>query len=92
MSPSDPTPLAQRLRQSILSAWDHETLTEGISSNPDEREVVGSAVDAAGIALVAVLRELTTHPGMVNGHGAWISVDKLATLADSIEKGGGNAD
>jgi hypothetical protein len=87
MSTADPTPLAQRLRQSILSAWDNDARTENISSNPDEREVTGSATEAADLALVAVLRELAGE--YTDAHGQWyvVTVPRLRALADSIEKG-----
>lgn len=76
--------LAQRLRQSILSAWDSDARTENISSNTDEREVMGSATETADSALVAVLRELAANPRDFEG---FYFTPALERLADSIEKG-----
>jgi len=80
------TTAAQRLCQSILSAWDNEARTENISSHSDEREVIGSAVEAANMAAVAVLRELARDAD-TGSQDDGVAPFNLRDLADTIEAG-----
>jgi hypothetical protein len=84
---TESTPLAQRLLEATLRAWDQQAMTANISSKDEEREVCGPAVEVAPVAVVAVLRELGDYIDELGSPVQVFTALDLVELADSIEMG-----
>jgi hypothetical protein len=78
---TEPTPLAQRL---LDAARPHVWAVDCAATVRNVEALVGAVV-------VAVLRELATDTAYMrrDGDGDWLSLARIRSLADSIERGEG---